>query len=429
MTAANWNFNVTWTSIVVSDLGTAVTSVALPLTAVLTLHASTLQVSLLTAAGLVSWILFGLFAGVWVDRLQRRRLLIACDTVRAIVLLSVPLAAAYHMLTLTQLVVVAFVIGVGAVFFDIGFQTYLPQVIAEDQLMAGNSKLQGSSQAAQLAGPALGGAIVNLVGAPLTLLIDAGSYLVSAGCVAGIRAMDVRPAGAETHGRMLDDIRHGLRYVWRHPVIRPLMLAAASFNLWGAGIEAVAVVFLIRDVGLTSAAAGAVLVGNGIGGVLGAFVAPALSRMMGDGRAALLAAIAGPAAALLLPLSAHGARVTCFVAGSIGLSAFTVVFSVMARVYRQTAVPAELLGRVTSVVRFVSWGVLPLGALFGGVIGQVAGNRAALWWVCTLALALTPLSLLLSPLRGAGRLRQVGTPATDEQALAALGMNQLDVNQ
>ncbi len=199
-----------WAATTVSYFGTTLTTVALPLVALVTLHASTFEVGLISTAGLVSWLLLGLSAGVWVDHLARRPLMVVCDLVRAAALVSVPIAVAAGVVSVAQLVVVALVIGVGSVFFDIAGQTYLPLVVEADGLLTGNSRLQAGQSAAQTGGPAAGGALAQLIGAPLTLLVDVASYLFSALCLATIRTRE-EPAAEAHRGRMLPRIREGLR--------------------------------------------------------------------------------------------------------------------------------------------------------------------------------------------------------------------------
>jgi MFS family permease len=403
------DFTLLWGGTTVSACGTAVTTIALPLVAVVALGASTLEVGFVSSAGFASWLLLGLTAGVLVDRLPRRPLLVACDLVRAAAIVSVPLAWWLHLLTLGHLVGVAFVVGVATVFFDIGFQTYLPSVVDPDQLVAGNSKLQGSESAAYVGGPALGGALTQAVGAATTLLADVGSYLVSACCLLAVRRKE-RPTEERSSLGMVAQIREGLGYVRHHPILRPLTLAAASLNFSGAAVEAIAIVFLVRTVELSPGLIGVLLAASGVGGVLGAALVAPLSARLGDARALLVACAVGPVLSLLIPLTTRGPRLALYAVGVMGINGFTVVFSVLARSYRQLATPPRLLGRVTATIRFVSWGVLPIGALIGGALGTALGNRAALWAIC-LASLVTPLPVFASPNR---RLRDF--PTADQLA-------------
>jgi MFS family permease len=394
---ASRGFALLWVSSTVSALGTAVTSVALPLVAVITLHVNTFQVGLLTAAGTVAWILFGLVSGVWADRLPSRPLLVTCDIVRAVVLLSVPIAAAAHLLTLSQLIAVAFIVGVGTVFFDVTVQSYIPQVVHGEELLAANSRLQGGAETARVGGPALGGVLVQLFGAPATLLTNVASFVVSAVCLLGTgRAADTEEP-APPQGGQLAQIKEGLVFVWSSPVLRPLALTAASFNFCESGIMAIQVVFLVRGLHVRPSLVGALVAGDGLGSVIGALTAGRVAGWLGSGGAVTVSVIAGPLLSFLIPLTVQGPGLLLFAVGTAGLAVFTVIFSIMARVYRQTVVPRGLLGRVTAVNRFISWGVLPIGALAAGALGSAIGNRGALWVISVVLMIATPLPVYFSP--------------------------------
>lgn len=400
-----------WAATTVSDFGTTLTTVALPIVALVTLRASTFEVGLISAAGLVSWLVLGLSAGVWVDHLARRPLMVACDLVRAAALVSVPIAVAAGVVSVPQLVVVALVIGVGSVFFDIAGQTYLPLVVEADGLLTGNSRLQASQSAAQTGGPAAGGALAQLIGAPLTLLVDVASYLFSALCLSTIRTRD-EPAAVARRGRMLPQIREGLRYVLADPVIRPLMLVAAGLNMLGAAYDTLLVPFLLRTVAVDPALIGVLLALGGVGGVLGGALGPRVAARFGGARTMVITACVCPLISMLAPLSTAGAGLVVFAAGLVGREVCITMFSLLARSYRQATVSRALLSRVTASIRFISWGVLPVGALLGGSLGELAGNRAALWVVCGLLL-LTPLPILFSAVRGRRDLPDV--PAYESQ--------------
>ncbi|HEX5114222.1 MAG TPA: MFS transporter [Pseudonocardiaceae bacterium] len=392
-------FALLWGGSSVSSLGTAVTAVALPLIAVVTLHSSSFQVGLLSAADYAAWIFLGLSAGVLVERLRRRPVMIACDLVRAAVLVSVPIAAVWGLLSLVQLIAVALVVNIAGIFFDISFQVYLPGVLSADQLVSGNSKLQGTAAVAEIGGPALGGALVQVLGGPVTLILDVASYLVSALSFGLVH--NCEPAGERSvHQPMLPQIRRGLHVVVGDPVLRPLMLAAAGINAGIGAVNALQVIFLVRTVHAPAGLVGLLLAAGGLGGVLGAVVAGRFAGRFGDARALTWSVLVGRVFALLIPLTVAGPGLAFFVVGMLGTTASTVLFSVLARSYRQRVVSTDLLGRVTATNRFVSWGVIPLGALCAGGLGELLGVRTALWVVCLASLVLTPLPILLSPLRG-----------------------------
>lgn len=381
-------FYLAYTATTVSAVGTAVTTVALPLLAVLTLHASTFAVSAISAAGVAPWLILGLPAGVIVSRFPLRGSLVTADLVRALALASVPVASVIGVLTVAQLVVVALTVGVFTVIFDVAFSTFLPSVVPAEALTARNSLVQGSESMAQIGGPAGGGALVQIIGGAATILIDVSSYLVSAACLFSLRSSAAesgrRPDhGAADHGAgFFKQMVAGLSYVRRDKVVGPQAAGAAALNFTAAGIMAIAAVFLVRSLHLHAWTVGALLASDGVGGVLGAAIATPVVGKLGRLRAASVTITTAGASALLLPLTFAGAGLIFWVVGSVGLAASTVAYSIVARTYRQLNVPMDMLPRVMATVRFLSWGVLPLGGLTAGALGQTVGVRPALAIVC-----------------------------------------------
>lgn len=392
------DFTLLWIAATISYAGTAVTTVALPMVALVTLHASTFDIGIISAAGLICWLLLGLSAGVWVDRVVRRPLLIACDVVRALALVTVPIAAALDLLTVLQLIAVALIVGAGSVLFDIASQVYLPAVVPPAQLLVGNSKLQGSQAAAQTGGPALGGLLVQLITAPLALVVDVASYLVSALLLVSVRRSET-PVVSITKQRMLPQIKEGLAYVLRDDLVRPLLFLATGINLAAAAFDVLLVPFLLRSEDISPGLIGVLIACGGVGGVVGAAIGPKIAVRIGSARTMLIVAVLGPVLGLLVPMTTAGAGLVLFAVGLAGRELCIAVVSLLARTYRQMTAPPELLARVTASIKFISWGVLPIGAFLGGAAGQWLGNRNALWAVSALAL-LTMVPILFSPVRG-----------------------------
>jgi MFS family permease len=405
------DFGLLWSGQTLSAGGTAVSTVALPIVATSVLHASTFEIALVAAAGSAAWLVLGLPSGVWVDRMPRRRLMLAMEALRGCAVLSIPLAWATGVLSLAQLVTVALIVGAGGVFFDVALQTYLPTVVPPQALLRANSRLQGSESVAQVGGPALGGILVQWVGAPFALVADAASYAVSAACLVVMRRDEETPPPAPSAG-LRSEMKAGLSFIRRHPVLRPLTISATMLNFSGAGLQALAVVFLVRTVQVPPGTVGVVLAGLGLGGVLGAAVASRLCDRLGTVRTLFLTVIAGPLLTLLIPLTTRGAGLLAFAVGITSIFACMVVFSIVARSYRQRVVPSALLGKVTATVRFVSWGALPVGALAAGALGELLGNRGALWVVSASFLP-SSAPLLMSPLRHTTEL-----PAPEQVAAA-----------
>lgn len=392
-----------WTASTISSVGDAVTTIALPLVAVSLLHASSLQVSFLTAAQYAAWIAIGLPAGVIVQRLPLRGTQVAMDLIRAAALLSVPVAAALDVLHMAQLVLVALVIGLATVLFDVGNSTFLPSIVSKEELTARNSLTSGSASATQLGGPSLGGLLVQLFGGALTLVFDVVSYLVSAVLLRSLpRPAHVRPEG---HGEsMVAQIKEGWRFVTQHTVIRPCVAAATLTNFTCGAFMALLPVFLVRTLDVPTGLVGVLIATEGLGSLLGAALTTRLAGRVGSARAIMVSTLFGTSVALLMPLAASGWGLLLFAVGNLGFGASIVVLSILTRTHRQTVTPPELLPRVMATVRFISWGAVPFGALTAGATASALGNREALWLICALAF-LTPLAVWTSGIR---RMRDLG---------------------
>ncbi|MFD0821884.1 MFS transporter, partial [Micromonospora zhanjiangensis] len=345
------------------------------------------------------WLLIGLPAGVWVDRLPRRPVMVACDLASLLLFLSVPAAAWAGVLTFAHLLAVAFGTGVASVFFQCAYQVYLPCLLTPDQLPEGNAKLQGTESVAQVGGPGVAGLIVQLAGSAVTaLLVDAASFLISALCLLGIRAGEPEPRPRRRSSTLRREIAEGLRFVARDPYLRVLTVFGAASNFWLVGYQAILVVFLIREVGVGPGAVGAVMAGMSCGGVLGAVVATRIARRFGTARGMLLAELVAMPAGLLIPLARPGAGLACVVAGGVIVGAGVVAGNVIKGSWRQVYTPHHLLGRVISSMQLVNLGTIPVGAVLAGALGGALGLRPAMW-VLTGGMALTWFVLLIGPLR------------------------------
>ncbi|MBX6386689.1 MAG: MFS transporter [Microbispora sp.] len=391
----------------ISKLGSQVSLVALPLTAALTLHASPFQVGLLTAAEMVAFLLVGLPAGAWVDRMRRRPVLVAADVIRASALLSIPAAAVLGVLGLPQMYVVALLNGLCTVFFDVAHQSYLPSIVGREDLARGHGTLAANQSLAQLAGPGVGGWLVQVLTAPVAVVADALSYAASALLLLGVRAEeergDGRPGGGEGRGgrRLWPEIAEGLRFVAGHPVLRRIAAVGAltmlSSGLWSATVP----LYLVREIGTSPGTYGALLSVGAVGGVAGAWLAPRVTARLGTGRAMYAAAWAATVCFAPLALTAAGPRLLIFPVALLASGVVTTVFGVAQGAYRQSICPPHLLGRLSATMRFLMWGAMPFGGLLAGALGQLAGVRVAFWAACG-AYTLSHLPILLAP-----RIREV----------------------
>ncbi|WP_239677268.1 MFS transporter [Natronosporangium hydrolyticum] len=395
----------------VSQFGFQITQLALPLVAIMALAASPFQVGLLTALSTASFLLLGLPAGAWVDRWRRRTVLIVGDLGRAVVLITVPVAWWAGVLTMSQLYVVAFLLGTFTVFFDVAYQSYLPHLVGRPNLVEGNSKLESVRALAQLGGPALAGQLIRWLTAPVALLLDAVAMAASAIFVARIRKPEPKPA-PRPDAHLLREIGEGLRFVLGHRLLRPIAATTGTANLFGAAAMAVTLLFLERELGLNAGTIGLVITVASGGGLLGAIYARRLAGRFGQGPT-IWAAIAFTAPfQLLMPLvAAPGWRLWVAAAGGFVASFGVVVYNVTQVSFRQSITPDALLGRMNATIRFLVWGTLPIGGLLGGVLGELLGIRGALL-AATVASCFAFLPAFCSPLRGMRRLPEPDDPVT-----------------
>lgn len=402
------DFRLLWTGQTVSWLGTAATQVAAPLVAVTTLHASAFQVGLLGAAIWLPWVLVGIPAGTLVDRLPRRPILVGCDLVSAVLMVSAPVAAWLGLLTLTQLLLVAFLAGVAEVFSATAGQVFLPTVLPPDQLAAGNARLQGGASAAQVAGPGFAGLLAHLGGPVTALAADAASFVVSAVALLRIRARERRVADPG-HESLAAAARVGLRFLVRDPYLRVMASAGSAANFALTAYQTVLIVFLVREVGLGPGMIGLLLSVASVGGVAGAALSGPVARRLGSARGLFTLEVASGISALLIPLTTGGQGLVWLVLGNAGVAAFVVAGNVISASFRQRYCPPELLGRVTASMRMVNYGTMPVAAVVAGVLATAVGLRATMW-IGTAGVGAAALLLLIGPLT---RSRDLPEPASE----------------
>jgi MFS family permease len=399
-----------WTGQSISLFGTLISGVALPLTAVLVLDATAFEMGLLRAARLAPGFLFGLLAGVWVDRLRRRPLMIGSDLGRAALLGSIPVAATLGMLRVEQLYVVAFLAGALTVVFDVAVQSYLPTVLTREELLEGNSKLEASGSVAEVAGLGLAGALVQVLTAPIAVAVDAVSFLVSALSLALIRTPEPRPRPTAEGPSVRREIGEGLRIVLGDPILRAIAGATITVTAFWEVIGAVFFLYVTRELGIEPILQGALYAIGGVSSLLGALLVGRSVERWGRGRTMLWALLLGGIGNLCIPLA--GGPITLAVAflaaQQVLADGAITAFNINEVSLRQAITPAELLGRVNATIRFVGWTAMLAGALIGGILGDTIGLRPTLL-VGALGTMLAALWVLFSPLR---RLRSQPAPIT-----------------
>src|SRR5579875_627651 len=373
------NFRLLWIGESVSATGNSMAVVGIPLLAVAVLHASTFLVPALTAAAYLPWLVIGIPAGAWVDRLPSRPVMIICDAVSALLYASLPMAAWAGALTTGQLLTVALLAGAANVFFTTAYQVYLPAVVTTGNLLEANAKLQGSMSVATIGGRSLAGVAAQAVGDAVALMFNAGSFLFSAGCLLSIRAAAPHRQPAGRTGTIREEIAEGARFVLHDAFLRRLSYYAAVANLAYTGSSALVVLFLIRVAGFGAAWVGVLMGVSGAGGIAGALTARWVASRLGTARALLLITLSGGLAGLLIPLTGPGPRAAFYVAGAGLVGAGITGGNIIVTSFRQSYTPQAMLGRVTASQRVLVFGTIPLGALLAGGLGTGLGVRNALW--------------------------------------------------
>lgn len=392
------DFRRLWTGDALGQLGTQLTVIALPVLAVDTLAASEWEMGILSAAETLAFLVIGLPAGAWVDRMRKRTVLINADLVRALVLGVVVVTALTGHASMPLLIGAALVISVCSTFFDVAHQSYVPWLVGLDHIVEGNSKLQSTQSVAMVVAPAIAGALLRVVAAPVLMAVNVVTYVVSAFAVGRIRHREQPPA-PETRRPLRIEIAEGVRFVVHQPLLRRIVACTGIGNLFNTAAGALAAIYALRILGLDTAAFGTVLSAGAIGGLLGAVSADRLARLVGEGRIIPLSALLFVPAAVLLPLAVVvdlPAQVVLIAAGVL-LSFSVVVYNVAQVSFRQRLCPPALLGRMNASVRFFVWGTMPLGGILGGWLGTQIGVVPTLW-VCAGGALVSTFPVVFSPL-------------------------------
>lgn len=392
------DFRLLWLGDTVSQFGSLITNTAAPLLAALVLAATPFEMGVLNAADTAAFLLVGLPAGAWVDRMRRRPLMLSADLGRALLLASIPVSWWFGVLTLAQLILIGLAVGVLTVFFDVAYQSYLPSLVTREKLTEGNSKLQASQSVAQVSGPAIGGWLTQLAGAANAMGVNALGFLWSALCLWRIRGTET-PVVRSADRNLRREIAEGLRFVFGNRNLVAIVSCTGSSNFFSNVIASVGVLLLTRELGAGPGLVGLLLAGGGVGGVLGALLSNRISTRLGQGRTIWVSIAVTSPFGLLIPLAGHGWLLSLYGVGWLVYSFGAVVYNIAQVSFRQAICPDRLLGRMNASVRFLVWGTIPLGALVGGVLGTLIGIRPTMW-VGAVGMTLAALPLLFSPLRG-----------------------------
>ena len=396
----NADFRKLWLGRTISNTGNGITGIALPLTAVLVLAATPVQMGILGALDGIAVLLFGLIAGVWVDRLRRRPVLIAADVGRAVVILSIPVAALLGVLSMGQVFVVAALMGILTVFFNAADASFLPGLVSEKELVEGNSKLGMSDALAEMVGPGVAGALVQVFSAPLTMLIDAVSFLCSALSIGQIRVPEPQPVANEQQRNGWHESFAGLRFLLKHPQLRALAGSAGLFNFAGMFIGTLYALYVVRTLGVAPIILGLLVAAGGLSALFGAWIAERVIRRVGIGLAIGGGLFLYGFIGLSLPLAFGPIPiiVTILFTGQLMGDVTVSIYLIGELSLRQSLIPHSLLGRVNASIQLLTQGAAPIGALLAGIIAEHIGIRLTLL-IGVIGIMLAGLWLLLSPVR------------------------------
>lgn len=401
----NPDFNKLWLGQTVSEFGSRITRAGIPLIAVITLGASPAQMGILTAVASLPVLVFGLFVGVWVDRLRRRPIMIAVDLLRLALLLTIPAAALTGHLGIELLYIAVAAISVLGLVFETAYHAYLPSLVEREQIVEGNSRLSTSDALAEIGGPAIAGVLIQVISAPLAIIFDALTFLFSASSFALIRKPEPAPqpsAGlAGKHGRsVMREIAEGVRVIARDPVLRTLAISLALRSFFGSFFSTLYDIYGIRDLGMTPGILGILIAGGGVGALLGALLSSRLQQRFGLGKTLVWSLLVSALVGLLTPLAGGSVIQASFMmitAQIVGDGAM-IVYWINALSLRQLIVPDHLLGRTNASFGFLAQGIAPAGALIAGVLATGIGARLTLL-IAVLGFLGTALWVSRSPVR------------------------------
>ena len=370
-----------WTGQSISEVGSQVSQLALPWLAAVGLHASPFQFSLLGVLGFMPFILFALPAGVWVDRLRRRYILIAGDAARAVLLIIIPILWATHELRIWHLLVLQFVIGVFTVFFDVAYQSYLPALVEREHLIDGNSKIQLTASIAQVGGPNLSGVLIAAITAPYAIVVDAVSFIVSSVFMISMRHREEPPKYDVSNPRpkMWPQVKEGLDWVVKHPWLRAIAACTGTSNFFSSTAFAILLLYMVRVLHLSAYEVAAVFAVTSVGSIVASLCTGRLNRWLGVGPTIVWSIFVSSIAAIGYPLAPRSFPLPLLMIAGVGFGFGAVAYNITQVSLRQAITPERLQGRMNAAMRWIVWGTIPLGTLFGGGLATWFSLRTAIW--------------------------------------------------
>jgi predicted MFS family arabinose efflux permease len=398
-----------WIGRGISSIGDEISALALPLIAILILDATPTQMGVISALGYLPFLLVGLQAGVWVDRMRRRRILIWSDVLQAVLLLAIPVAHALGVLRIEYLYALALLIGAINVVASVAQQSFLPSLVDRRQLPMANSRLEATYSATAIVGPSIAGILVQVLTAPVAVVVNSATLLVSAGLLGSMRTKEPPPLADAQRRGMRTQIAEGLRLVLGHPLLRPIMSCGMTHNFFRRMFEAIFVLYVVTEIGVNPALLGLIVAAGGPGALLGALAAVPVATRLGVGQTIVISQVLTGVACLAAPLAGGSIWVAALIlaTGEFLLGIARTLFNITQLSLRQAITPDRLQGRVNATMRFMMWGVTPAGALVGGLLGGAIGLRTTLL-LAAFGVLLAAVWVALSPVAS---LREQPSPA------------------
>lgn len=396
-----------WAGQTAAQVGFQVGTLATSAIAITVLHASETQIGILSGLQTLAFLIVGLPAGAWVDGWRKRHVMITANLARIAALVSIPIAYAFFSLTIAHLMVVAALLGLSTVFFDVAYQSYVPMIASKRYIGAANGRLEASYQVGRAGGPGLGGWLLGVLAPPLAYLLTASTYVCSTWAIWRIRTPEPRPAHSDASLR--SQIVDGLSFVRGQRLLFPLFACIACAAFAGAGIQVLLPILVLRTLGMSATQLGLLLSAGALGGILGALTRPAWITRLGIGRCIVITNIVGVSALLAQPASVHAPFAAAWVIACSGVisSYFITIYNVTQMSLRQEICPPDMLGRMNAIFRFAVWGVMPLGSFVAGIIASWVGVEATMY-IFTAASIAAGIAMGFTP---AARIR--GTSAAD----------------
>lgn len=401
----NRHFRWLWLGQAVSVFGDQFSNLALPVLAVTVLGATSQEMGYLSAASTACWLLVGLIAGAWVDRLIKRHVMLAADLVRFLALLAIPLLWMNHQLQIWHLFVVAGITGLAAVFFGVASQSFIPVLLPKEQIGTGNSALETSSSVAGVAGPSVVGFLLGILKAPVLIAFDAISFAFSALSLSLIRDSELQKP-VESRRPLREEIAEGLRFVKNQPIIRTIALTTGTGNFFSNMAMALLPLFILKELGFTAGQFGLMMSAGAVGALIGAASAGKLMQWIGEGRLVVLTAVLHGFTTGSIPVASllpHDAQLPFLMFTEFFNGILVLAYNITQVSARQRICPPELMGRMNASIRFFIWGVMPIGSLIGGWVGASIGVIPTMWIGCAGVLA-SSVFVLMSPLRNMRKL-------------------------